>query len=341
MEFEFDKEIDAILRKARESSFAFSENSPTHLDADEISAFAENALPEKAKTFYTKHLADCERCRQLLSNIILLNAEAETVPAFTLSEEKNLAPVLPWYRRLFVFPNLAYSLGALVLVFGGLIGFTVLQSSNQADISQMNNKAAESKSAPVSATNAANSMMSNPTTTTANTAMNSNSSSVYSSNMTTANTTTTNSNLNAAKPNVVPNQTPPQDALKTQSTPAIVQNEAATTDSADKDVTSGQTSRAETVKKSEEEQKNDDSRTRMSSPSTARQKENNSTKINDKTFNRRDNVSYDSAYNGQATTNITRGSDEYKKLDAGLRQTVERLGGTVVIVWKGKAYRIQ
>ena len=49
----------------------------------------------------------------------------------------------------------------------------------------------------------------------------------------------------------------------------------------------------------------------------------------------------DSEYRGQATTNISRGTNEYKKLDSGLRGIVENLGGTVVIVWKEKAYRIQ
>ena len=63
--------------------------------------------------------------------------------------------------------------------------------------------------------------------------------------------------------------------------------------------------------------------------------------VSGKTFNRRNNVWIDSQYKGQSTTNITRGTDDYKKLDSDLRQTVERLGGTVVIVWKTRAYKIQ
>jgi hypothetical protein len=60
-----------------------------------------------------------------------------------------------------------------------------------------------------------------------------------------------------------------------------------------------------------------------------------------KTFKRTNNVWYDSTYRGQATVNISRGTPEYKKLDSGLRSIAENLGGTVVIVWKGKAYRVQ
>ena len=64
-------------------------------------------------------------------------------------------------------------------------------------------------------------------------------------------------------------------------------------------------------------------------------------RIGEKTFTRKNGVWYDANYNGQATTNILRGSDDYKKLDSGLRSIIGNLSGTVVIVWKNKAYRIQ
>ena len=39
--------------------------------------------------------------------------------------------------------------------------------------------------------------------------------------------------------------------------------------------------------------------------------------------------------------NIARGSDEYDALDSGLRSIAQQLSGEVVVVWKGKAYRIR
>jgi hypothetical protein len=66
MELDFDKEIDALLRQtARSEQFAAANgsNAPAHIDADAISAFAENALPEKTRALYMTHLADCGRCR--------------------------------------------------------------------------------------------------------------------------------------------------------------------------------------------------------------------------------------------------------------------------------------
>ena len=45
--------------------------------------------------------------------------------------------------------------------------------------------------------------------------------------------------------------------------------------------------------------------------------------------------------NGCATTTLKRGSDAYKKADAGLRSIADQLGGEVIVFWQGKAYRIQ
>jgi hypothetical protein len=63
--------------------------------------------------------------------------------------------------------------------------------------------------------------------------------------------------------------------------------------------------------------------------------------VGGKTFRKIGGVWIDSAYGTQNTTNVSRGSDEYKKLDSGLRSIAESLGGTVIVVWQGKPYRIQ
>ena len=141
MELDFDKEINALLRQAARSGEFVSTNEQNHLDADEISAFAENALPEKTRKFYIKHFADCDRCRMILSNTILLNQEAETESA----SSAVAAPIAPeivaakisWYRKMFLMPNLAYTMGGLVLVFGGMLGFLVLQNANKSGVSDV------------------------------------------------------------------------------------------------------------------------------------------------------------------------------------------------------------
>jgi len=69
--------------------------------------------------------------------------------------------------------------------------------------------------------------------------------------------------------------------------------------------------------------------------------ENLARSVGGKTFDNRSGVWYDLAYRNQSTTNVKRGSDEYKKLDSGLRSIAESLEGTIVVVWKSRAYRIQ
>ena len=145
MELDFDKEIDALLRQtARSEQFATANgsNAPAHIDADAISAFAENALPEKTRALYMTHLADCDRCRKILSSVIMLGQNAEVSASSSVIGEIAAVP-MPWYRRLLLFPNLAYTMGDLVLVFSGLLSYLVLQNSNRTaktEVSQVANK---------------------------------------------------------------------------------------------------------------------------------------------------------------------------------------------------------
>ncbi len=64
MDFEFDKEMDALLRQAAQgetasenSRFKIQDSRLSHLDADEISLFAENALPKKLRGNAVAHFA--------------------------------------------------------------------------------------------------------------------------------------------------------------------------------------------------------------------------------------------------------------------------------------------
>ena len=100
MELEFDKEIDAILRKARSRRSCGLDADAGHLDADTIAAFAENALPDKAKLLYMEHFADCDRCRKQLSHAILMNNEADAAAASSVSAPVAEAAI-PWYQSIF------------------------------------------------------------------------------------------------------------------------------------------------------------------------------------------------------------------------------------------------
>ena len=63
--------------------------------------------------------------------------------------------------------------------------------------------------------------------------------------------------------------------------------------------------------------------------------------VSGRTFERKDGVWYETSYQGHPTINVRRGTDEFKRLDAGLRAIANSLSGTIVVVWGSKAYRIQ
>ncbi len=374
MELEFDKEIDAILRKARESEFAFLADNPQsavrnpqlHLDADEISAFAENALPETAKQFYMAHLADCNACRKKLSSLILLSAESELENVHA-EEIVPISSAIPWYRKLFVFPNMAYTMGALVIIFSGIIGFTVLQNLNTSQNSEVSQSSERPNDTKETSSDGIAVLPETGSADAANMASNTNKASVFSSNVTTntvSNTVASNSNIkpNApTKPIVAPNTTP-QDKMPREDDLALAKDETKTQLDG---VSAGSVSENREEVKKETERSTEtsdaiksapippkpaqpsvsDDKMKADAPSTTARKNSGlnpeTTYVSGKIFKRQNNVWYDTAYNGQSTTNITRGTSEYKKLDKDLRLIVENLGGTVVVVWKTKAFRIQ
>jgi len=67
--------------------------------------------------------------------------------------------------------------------------------------------------------------------------------------------------------------------------------------------------------------------------------------VSGRTFRRQGNAWVDSAYqSSRAVTTVGRGSEQFRALMAdepGLRAIVQRLGGEVIVVWKGRAYRIR
>lgn len=387
MEMEFDNEIDALLRKEGGArTITVSEFASLHLDADEISAFAENAVPESAKPAYFAHFADCDRCRKTLSSVIVLNSEAGIETASAVSAPVIVENVVPWYRKLFLFPNLAYVLGSLVLLFSGFLAISVMRNSGGNSSSEVSQTRADEPTA--SGPNldyAAGSYNSNISANAMNTAAN-----------TMANAANSAANSSAASPN-------PAFASNTSATPADSKNQPPAI-SADRTETGrdapataaapqpppppkerpveaddqttmlGREKRAVLLKDADKQ--NAESKvmqeqapagaggpfkvqkgpSRNEQRNDARMRENelaskkaakpdasavsNRRQVAGKTFDLRQGVWYESAYRGQTTTNIRRGTGDFRKLDSGLRYIADSFSDTVVVVWKDKAYRI-
>jgi len=150
MELEFDKEIDALIRREGAArTITIGEFAGLHPDADEIAAFLENAVPASSRRELIGHFAGCDTCRRTLSNAIVLNGE--TVSTAPEGIAAPVAAVVPWYRRLFLFPNLAYVMGGLIILFGGFIGLSVFNSyqNTASEVSQVDPSESRAAESPV------------------------------------------------------------------------------------------------------------------------------------------------------------------------------------------------
>ena len=383
MELEFDKEVDAILRRAGSYRGVLVGDDPPdpkkHLDADAVAAFAENALPAKARSLYMEHLADCDGCRKLLSNAILFNTEAVAAAASHTVSAPISEALVPWYIKIFRTPNLALAMGALVLTFGGILGFLVFQNRSNSDAMLSQAKDTERTSGEpytsgVPAANSANAMAS-----AANAAANVANTSAANAPAMPAPTTKTTSGpfddtlghndsatgsgqqpdvdrrvatdgvtLEASKPAAAAPPPRPVDQPVTRDERKAGEDKLKDDKNA-KELTLSKTESYDRMREAPmTAKKSGPSRASVNNTQQEMNTQQNAAGIvaptrsaGGKTFVNRDGAWYDSAYHGQATTNVQRGAEPYKKLNGGLRKIADSIGGTVVVVWKSKAYRIQ
>ena len=335
---------------------------------------------------YTAHLADCIRCRKILSNVIALNSEAELETASSAVPAKIVEAKTPWYRKLFAFPQLAYTMGGLVLVFGGFLGFLALKNltnSSSSDVSFSTDKSAQmEKTAPQSAPMMSNSNAATTINSAANLPMTNSAkpinSTVNSATLSQSNSTASTERKSDApelnksapvQPTIAPQQTPAdnkpleseKDLAKLQDknevkkpNPAVTMSEESKTDAKQLQNLPLNGRRMKDLEDSDNYsgQSNADAVTPQPAPKTERSAPMSSMKkksseagaariVGGKTFNNVGGIWFDSAVGKQKQKTVSRGSKDYQKLDAGLRSIADQFSGTVVIVWNGKAYRIQ
>jgi hypothetical protein len=385
MELNFDKEMDALLRRAAQQDiYAPTVPAASHLDADELSAFAANALPERARERAMTHLADCTNCRTILSNLVFFENEQEeaaTVPL--VAKAAAPASLLDRIKNFFALPMLAYGMGALVLAFSGLFVFVMLNNRNaDTNVAQLEQspieKPAMSKAVanesyapeptPASAANTATNNEGNMAAA-ANTAI----SGAFSPSQ--SGSGAPNSNAASIAKDGVSDSQSDREAPKTESKAEAREEEPMVMAGApappvvgaapapaprDEDKAEGQMDDLEMSRNRDNSRamKPDGApraaekrRAMTQAPSMGAARVPNeggsgarpvvTKNVRGREFRQDGGLWVDSAYNGGAVTNIARGSKEFKKLDGSIKKTAEELGGTVIIVWKGVAYRIQ
>jgi hypothetical protein len=377
MELEFDKEMDALLRKAAKDGAAATVLD-SHIDADEISMFAENAMPGRAKAGVISHLADCDRCRTILANVIALNADADEIPAAVPagSAETTVVEGQPasWFSGLFTTRTLALSFGALALLFAGFIGISVIQTLNSggSELAQ-----ADKNKAQAPARSQEESFSSNTTVADADENRLGENNKEDVADLSSAD----NAPVMGPKKGTVTGkdvaeriEEPEADSFadkadlgrrrdnkQSKSTDDREEGRAGMTISESQQIEAAKpapapamqaatprstviTPRSGTISNAkkkapkptaEAKRERDIDGAAADSISPARKQ------INGKTFVRRNNAWYDTAYKNQPITNVKRGTTEFQALDAGVRTIATKLSGTVVVVWKSKALKIQ
>ncbi|HEX8194872.1 MAG TPA: zf-HC2 domain-containing protein [Pyrinomonadaceae bacterium] len=385
MQHEFDNTFESLLRRVatRNGGEVLPENA-AHLDADSISAFAENALPDTTRARFTAHLADCSDCRQILVNFASIQEAEES----EIVETQSVSPAQPtWserFTRWFALPNLGYAAAALTVLFVGVFAFVAFQSQQQkpAEIAvQIETETEEEKAEKKLRSTRTQPVQPEPTIEStpevlpdaanladlgnANSAENSNQNADQSPNRglppsyrviqgqaagtetarqrepespresnRPANTSNSASggsaNTLAAQPTPTANVNPPNGKTAAPAAPSPA-NQTNVEEKA-----SGEAATQVAGSPALDAQNN------QARPAAPLRNTVAGRSVGGKTFQNLDGVWRDPAYNGQTTVMVARGSDEYKKLDGGLRSIAESFRGeTVIIVWQGKAYRIR
>jgi hypothetical protein len=135
MKQETNNEMDLLLRRLGgrpETSVSDANGDVDHLDADELSAYAENVLPAAARARYTGHLAECARCREL---VVQLSSSAGVVPVAEVVRPTVPSALRKFLASLFSPMVLRYAVPALGLIVIAAIGLFVSRPKQGNDTS--------------------------------------------------------------------------------------------------------------------------------------------------------------------------------------------------------------
>ena len=140
MRQETNNEMDLLLRRLGRRQDVFAPDAGDHLDADELSAYAEDALPVAARSRYTEHLADCSKCREL---VVQLSASTGVVSAAQTTKVLEPSGWKKFLASLFSPMVLRYAAPALGLIVVAAIGVMVMRRNSPSEhVSQLQDERA-------------------------------------------------------------------------------------------------------------------------------------------------------------------------------------------------------
>lgn len=170
----FDREIDSLLRRRARGTAelrswgdgAGDGSTGAHLDADELGAFAEGALPPSVRLAAASHLADCDSCRGIvvgLARVAGAGAAGVEVKQHAIAATGSNAPTrTPAWRALimslFAPRVMRFAVPVLALSLVGVVSYVALRSKSGAslemtrDTGRQNTTTQSAPSAPAGST---------------------------------------------------------------------------------------------------------------------------------------------------------------------------------------------
>jgi hypothetical protein len=388
MKEEAKNEIDILLRRFGRQERNASSHETTeseHLDADELNAYSENAVPAKARLRYTEHLAECSRCRGIAAQLSQ-SAPVSNVPEMKTTEVSWLGSV---FARLFSPFTLRYAIPVLAAVGIIAIGLVVLRrNENQPSLlAKRSQEVAVSVPAPAPAPTSNLEGQPKGTSQVQNDSLTENGRVAKAS----PSTKLFEEDKAAISMQKEPGESTAQNAkdqplaVAGAAPPASTNSRIGKLEDAERQEQKGEASAA---KEKEAESNRDLAKTapkqavanearrvdelkpataedrassqgyvslgaarRAAQPATrTEKKDGDATSVESRTvagrrFRREGNVWIDTAYTSSISTmSVARGSESYRALIADepeIRTIAEQLDGEIVVVWKGKGYRIK
>jgi len=388
-----NNEIDLLLRKlarqvptdstngARAVNAVPDHESGKHLDTDELNAYAENALPSKARMLYTEHLADCARCRKLVAELSLASAAVIRHSPVEIRAPSSLRK----YLSSFFSPAvLRYVVPAFAVIAAAAVVMVMLKQKPNAEFVAQNQPSTPSSVSNEQETKA--SLKDAGLQKTSPAAVEP-----------TANSKVSNAPAEQARPSTKASNKAPADDLRRESkeapidesssvvaaeqaaeaplpAPTVATKPQAAVEKQTEQEMARQKKLADQAggnKEEDRDQKADSiAVSRMRAPKTApfgalanirgadskdapaaagaeksAKSEGEVRNVLGRRFRKRGSVWVDSAYDSsRQTVNVSRGSEQYRALVAdepAIRTIAEQLNGEVIVVWKGTVYRIR
>ncbi|MDT5060455.1 MAG: hypothetical protein QOH63_914 [Acidobacteriota bacterium] len=144
---------EALRGGLEQNQDALEADNNVHLDADELNAYAEGALPESARSRYFAHLADCDTCRKLVTDLTLAASLADEGKVRAAATDSSPSRSWrDWLATIFSPPVLRYGAPALALFAIIVVALVATRTQRDASFVAQNDKAERNSAQETTAT---------------------------------------------------------------------------------------------------------------------------------------------------------------------------------------------